>query len=236
MTGPRQGLFIVFEGIDGSGKTFHMDAVKEALIARGPAIHSVVFPNSRTPLGRFLKECLQKGQPFAAWTYHVVFAIHRWEFMEWITTVLTHNEIVLCERYTWSGVVYSSTLDPTLDLQGFMSVENGIIAPDLVVYIDTPPSRVVGKHAISSLFDERAPCVTSTSQTWKYLWDDTGNCAVCLAPYGPNDEVQGCYGCFATVHHHCLMQDWRAERFPVCCACGEVAPEPPTGRRAFFRR
>ena len=70
--------------------------------------------------------------------------------MEWITTVLTHNEIVLCERYTWSGVVYSSTLDPTLDLQGLMSVEEGIIAPDLVVYIDTPPSRVVGKHAITT--------------------------------------------------------------------------------------
>ena len=131
-----------------------MDAVKEALISRGCAIHSVVFPNNRTPLGRFLKNCLQKGQPFAAWTYHVLFAIHRWEFMEWITTTLTHNEIVLCERYTWSGVVYSSTLDPTLDLQGFMSVEKGIIAPDLVVYIDTPPTRVVGKHAISSLFDD----------------------------------------------------------------------------------
>ena len=105
-------------------------------------------------IGRFLKDCLYKEQPFAAWTYHVLFAIHRWEFMEWITTALTHNEIVLCERYTWSGVVYSSTLDPTLDLQGFMSVEKGIIAPDLVVYIDTPPSRVVGKHAVSSIFDD----------------------------------------------------------------------------------
>ena len=47
MSGPRQGLFIVFEGIDGSGKTFHMDAVKEALISRSCAIHSVVFPNNQ---------------------------------------------------------------------------------------------------------------------------------------------------------------------------------------------
>ena len=196
---------------------------------------------------------------------------YRWEFMEWITTALTHNEIVLCERYTWSGevCVYSSTLDPTLDLQGFMSVEKGIIAPDLVVYIDTPPSRVVGKHAISSLFDdggfqqqlydlysqpniwtgvqvmkhatqenkwnsskalisalEKEPRIASTSKTWKYLWEDTGICAVCMAPYGVSDEVQGCYGCYAAVHDHCLMEDWRAERFPICCACGEVAPEP----------
>ena len=60
MTGSGQGLFIVFEGMDGSGKTFHLDAVKEALLSRGGAIHSVVFPNNRTPLGRFLKDCLQR--------------------------------------------------------------------------------------------------------------------------------------------------------------------------------
>ena len=61
--------------------------------------------------------------------------------MDWITTILNQGEVVLCERYTWSGVVYSS-------------IEKGLIAPDLVVYIDTPPNRVVGQHAISTLFDD----------------------------------------------------------------------------------
>ena len=76
---------------------------------------------------------------------------------------------------------------------------------------------------------ERDPRINSTSQTWKYLWEDSGTCAVCSVTYGLNDEVQGCYGCLSTVHHHCLMEDWRAERFPVCSACGEVAPDelPP---------
>ena len=50
MSGNRQGLFIVFEGIDGSGKTFHMDAVQEFLASQKRAIHSVVFPNNRTRL------------------------------------------------------------------------------------------------------------------------------------------------------------------------------------------
>ena len=176
------------------------------------------------------------------------------------------------KKFYECGVVYSSTLDPTLDLHGFMSVERGIIAPDVVVYTDTPPSRVVGQHAISSLFDDggfqqqlydlysqpfiwtgvpvmkhrtqdnkwnsakalvsalaRDPRITSSSHTWTYLWEDSGECIVCSASYGPNDEVQGCYGCFATVHHHCLMEDWRSERFPISCACGDAAPmeQPP---------
>ena len=140
------------------------------------------------------------------------------------------------------------------------------------MYIDTPPTRVVGKNAISSLFDdggfqqqlydlcanptlwrgaqvlkhvtqdnkwtsskalisalETDPRISATSKTWQYLWEDHGTCAVCSVTYGLNDEVQGCYGCLSTVHHHCLMEDWRAERFPVCCACGEVPPDdmPP---------
>ena len=270
MTGNRQGLFLVFEGIDGSGKTFHLDAVKEALISQSRAVHSVVFPNNRTPLGRFLKDCLNKGRSFTAWTYHVLFAIHRWEFMDWITTTLSQGEVVLCERYTWSGVVYSSILDPTLHFSRFMSIEKGLIAPDLVVYIDTPPSRIVGKHAISSLFDDDGfqlqlyelysrpdlwtgipvlkhgthenkwessmalvqtlaldPRITTTPKVWSYLWEDNGPCGVCSVFYTSQDPVQECYGCFSTVHHHCLMEDWRAERFPLCCACGGEAPEPP---------
>ena len=80
------------------------------------------------------------------------------------------------------------------------------------------------KTLISAL--EQDLRVTSASKTWKYLWEDTGICVVCMAPYGVSDEVQGCYGCYATVHHHCLMEDWRAERFPICYACREEAPEP----------
>ena len=182
--------------------------------------------------------------------------------MDWITTALDQGEVVLCERYTWSGVVYSSILDPTMHLQGFMSVEKGLIAPDLVVYIDTPPNRAlfddggfqqqlydlysrpdlwtgiqIMKHVThenkwnSSIalvqaleMDSR---ITSTSKTWKYLWEDSGTCAVCSVLYTHQDPVQECYGCFSTVHHHCLMENWRAERFPLCCACGEAAPLEP---------
>ena len=75
---------------------------------------------------------------------------------------------------------------------------------------------------------ETDPRIISTPKTWRYLWEDSGPCAVCSILYTPQDPVQECYGCFSTVHHHCLMEDWRAERFPLCCACGEVAPvEPP---------
>ena len=54
-------------------------------------------------------------------------------------------------------------------------------------------------------------------KTWNYLWEEPGVCQVCSASYDTQDELQQCHGCLETVHHHCLMEDWRAERLPICC-------------------
>ena len=57
-----------------------------------------------------------------------------------------------------------------------------------------------------------------------------GVCRVCHLSYDTQDECQRCMGCLNIVHHSCLMEGWRSERQPVCCACGDVAPmngDPP---------
>ena len=59
--GNRKGPFIVFEGIDGSGRSFHMDVVQEFLITNHNPVHQVTFPNAQTKLGRFLKACPRRG-------------------------------------------------------------------------------------------------------------------------------------------------------------------------------
>ena len=45
---------------------------------------------------------------------------------------------------------------------------------------------------------------------------------MCSVSFDILDELQQCLGCLETVHPYCLMEDWRAERLPTCCACGEV--------------
>ena len=127
----------MFEGIDGSGKD---------------------LPNAQTKLGRFLKTCLRESRLLDVWTQHVLFSIHRWEFMPWITEILEKGEAILCERYAWSGLVYSSALAPTVDIQTFMGIDMGLMAPDLVVYVDTAPRVINARTQIpSALID---PCVS----------------------------------------------------------------------------
>ena len=114
-----------------------MDVVQEVLVNHQYPVHKLVFPNAHTKLGRFLKTCMREARHLDVWTQHVLFSIHRWEFMSWMTDILEKGEAILCERYVWSGLVYSCALKPTLDIRTFMCVDMGLLAPDLVVYVDT---------------------------------------------------------------------------------------------------
>ena len=151
---PRKGPFVVFEGVDGAGKTFHMDVVQEVLVNHRYLVHKLVFPNGHTKLGRFLKTCMREARHLDVWTQHVLFSIHRWEFVSWMTDILEKGEAILCERYVWSGLVYSCALEPTLDIRTFTCVDMGLLAPDLVVYVDTPPAAIRTRPQMSSLFSE----------------------------------------------------------------------------------
>ena len=151
---PRKGPFVVFEGVDGAGKTFHMDVVQEVLVNHHYPVHKLVFPNGHTKLGRFLKTCMREARHLDVWTQHVLFSIHRWEFVSWMTDIMEKGEAILCERYVWSGLVYSCALEPKLDIRTFMCVEMGLLAPDLVVYVDTPPDAIRARPQMSSLFSE----------------------------------------------------------------------------------
>ena len=89
--------------------------VQEFLVINKYAMHKLTFPNAKAKLGRFLN--LHESRILDVWTQHVLFSIHRWEFMEWMTNALERGEAALCERKTWSGLVYSSSVAPSLGLQ-----------------------------------------------------------------------------------------------------------------------
>ena len=84
----------------------------------------------------------------------MLFSLHRWEFMSWMTDILEKGEAILCERYAWSGLVYSCALAPTLDIQIFMGIDMGLMATDLVVYVDTAPTIIGTRPQFSSMFSD----------------------------------------------------------------------------------
>ena len=156
-TQPKRAPFVVVEGIDSSGKTIHVEAIANALAHLRYSVKVITFPNSLTPLGRFLKHVLQQGSHMECWTQHILFSLHRWEMVDYIQESLITGTAVICERYAWSGVVYSYVSNPRMPVEAYMTCDHGILQPDVVVLLTTSPQESIGKkNAISPQFEDES--------------------------------------------------------------------------------
>ncbi|AEG93076.1 dTMP kinase [Ramlibacter tataouinensis] len=99
------GLFISFEGIDGAGKSTHLDALAAALQARGWAV-----TRTREPGGTALAEKLRTlalNDPMDPLTEALLmFAARRDHLLQVIEPALARGEVVLCDRFTDATFAY----------------------------------------------------------------------------------------------------------------------------------
>ena len=102
---PRQGLFISFEGIDGAGKSTHIEALAQAFRAQGRAV-----TQTREPGGTALAEKLRAlvlNDPMDPLTEALlIFAARRDHILQVIQPALARGEVVLCDRFTDASFAY----------------------------------------------------------------------------------------------------------------------------------
>jgi len=102
------GLFITFEGMDGSGKTTQMRRLAERLRARGRSVIETAEPGG-TAIGRKIRRILldaanQELSPTAELLLY--FASRAQNVDELILPALGRGEIVIADRFTDSTLVY----------------------------------------------------------------------------------------------------------------------------------
>lgn len=105
---PARGLFITFEGLDGSGKTTQMRRLAKRLRARGHVVLETVEPGG-TEIGGKIRQVLldaanQELSPTAELLLY--FASRAQNVDERIGPALRRGEIVLADRFTDSTLVY----------------------------------------------------------------------------------------------------------------------------------
>jgi dTMP kinase len=105
---PTRGLFLTFEGIDGSGKTTQMRRLGDRLRAGGRAVLETVEPGG-TAIGRKIRQILldaasQELSPTAELLLY--FASRAQNVDEAILPALERGEIVLADRFTDSTLAY----------------------------------------------------------------------------------------------------------------------------------
>ena len=148
----KRGKFIVFEGIDGSGKSTHAALLQKRLEADGERVYLTAEP-SQGEAGILLRRCLTKQAELPEEAIAGLFMTDRLDHIKnpdfGILAHLEHGECVLCDRYYFSSFAYNSMYAPMEWVMNINSMARTLLRPDLTVFLDISP------EAFSSRIESR---------------------------------------------------------------------------------
>jgi len=159
----RRGLFISFEGIDGAGKSTHIDALAAALRARGRTVVLTREPGG-TPLAEKLRALALNDAMDPLTEALVMFAARRDHLLQVIEPALARGDAVLCDRFTDATFAYQGAgrgfdLDVLCGLERWVQAVPAVAAPairqpDLTVWFDLAPAVAAQRLAAARVPDK----------------------------------------------------------------------------------
>jgi len=145
---PAHGRFVTFEGIDGAGKSSHIEALAEWARARGAEVVLTREPGG-TPLAERLRELFLHEGMDALTEALLVFAARRDHLSRVIAPALARGALVLCDRFTDATFAYQGA-GRGFDLAVLAQLETWVQAgrqPDLTLWFDVHPGEAARRRA-----------------------------------------------------------------------------------------
>ncbi len=142
------------EGIDGAGKTSHVDAIAERWRARGLEVLRTREPGG-TPLAEALRELFLHRRMDALTEALLVFAARRDHLVQVIEPALARGAVVLCDRFTDATFAYQGSgrgFDQGVLAQLEAWVQQGR-QPDLTLWFDLDPATAAQRRAAARTAD-----------------------------------------------------------------------------------
>ncbi len=143
-------LFVVFEGLDGSGKSTQVKILLDKLISDNYQVLPLREPGS-TEIGEKILNLLDSKQELTPIMEFLLFSISRSAVVnEKIKPALETNKIVLCDRYFYSSIAYQGAgrnLDKEyIDFTNQLIIDKTI--PDIVFYLDLTWEEKINRKGI----------------------------------------------------------------------------------------
>jgi len=156
------GLFISFEGIDGAGKSTHIEAVAQAFEAQGRSVTRTREPGG-TPLAETLRQLVLNDPMDALTESLLVFAARRDHIQRVIAPALAQGRVVLCDRFTDATFAYQGagrgfdlgvlqTLEQWVQSRGDKA--SALLQPQLTIWFDLPPTVAAARLVAARVPDK----------------------------------------------------------------------------------
>ena len=155
-------FFLVFEGLDGSGKTTLVKLIAERLAEKLGAEHVLLTyePHNPSAAGEYIRDVLYKRITISTRTLALAFALNRADHNERVIDPFLNGgdqRVVVCDRYYLSSLVYQST--DGLSVEDVRDLNQSARHPDLTLFFDVSPEtseqRISARQDHRELFEDR---------------------------------------------------------------------------------
>ncbi len=196
--------FIVFEGIDGAGKTTQIELLRKALSERGILCNITAEPTS-LPSGKRLREALSGRVKKTALEMAEMFALdrvnHNTDEESGISALLEKGSVI-CDRYYYSSLAYQGS-ELGFDTVAKLNLSDpSIRRPDICIFLDLTPSQSlerIGKRGEEKEIYENHEYLTKTRQAFFDTFEK-------LKKLGENIKIVDAYGSIEEVAERILKE------------------------------
>lgn len=164
----NKAKFIVFEGIDGAGKTTQINLLKNALEERGIPCMTTAEPTD-LPSGREIRDALagrtEKTAREMAEMFSVDRAIHNSHPEAGINPALEKGTSVISDRYYYSSLAYQGAALGYETVAALNLDRVDIRTPDICIFLDLTPEKSlerIGKRGAATEIYENFDYLTKT--------------------------------------------------------------------------
>jgi len=158
----KKGVFIAFEGLDGSGKTTQFNAIRDKLTKRKIKCKEEKEPSDRNLIGLMIRGIIKgaRGLSVSPASLAKLFSVDRYEHV--VTDIKPHIDKgghVLIDRFIFSSFAYQGLTCSYDEIRFYNKDVIELLMPDLTVFIDTDPKvclkRINSTRVGKELFDNK---------------------------------------------------------------------------------
>lgn len=213
------GLFISFEGIDGAGKSTHIEGLAASFKAQGRRVTLTREPGG-TPLAEKLREMVLHDAMDALTEALLIFAARRDHLQHVVEPALARGDVVLCDRFTDATFAYQGSgrgfdLGVLQQLESWVQTipadaaspsAHGLRQPDVTVWFELDPAIAAVRLAGARVPDrfEAQPVAFFQKVSDGYLARAQADAQrfVRLDAAQPREAV------WQQLHHHFVQRGW----------------------------
>jgi dTMP kinase len=138
-------MLIAIEGLDQSGKETQARHVRARIEQAGRKVSLLSFPDYGTPIGQEIERALHGEREFGPDVMQLLYIANRFEYKPRLDLWLSHDHVVVCDRYRASSVAYGEAQG--LDAAWLEEIQRFLPAPDVTLLLDIAPETAVRRKA-----------------------------------------------------------------------------------------